>query len=88
MFFSHIILQLNPTDKAHLKIPSSIKEHLKNAKIQIEERLKDEQKTIRSQKRLARVQEMMSSEEEKKKQRHKMVNQQLTVLFLSRVVLA
>lgn len=73
-FFSMNQLCLLPTDKAHLKIPSSTKEHLKTAISKIENRLKDEQKMVRSQKRLVKVQEMMSSEEEKKKQRHKLVS--------------
>lgn len=73
-FFSFVQLKLLPTDKAHLKMSTSIKEHLKNVVIKIQERLKDEQKMVRSQKRLARVQEMMSSEEEKKKHRQKLVS--------------
>ncbi|KAJ8946415.1 hypothetical protein NQ314_008897 [Rhamnusium bicolor] len=71
-FFSFTQLNLLPNDKAHFKIPSSIKERLKVAIAKMEERLKDEQKMVRSQKRLVKVQEMMSSEEEKKKQRHKL----------------
>lgn len=71
--FSSIILTLYPDDKAHLKFSATAKEQLKNAQSQMEERLKEEQKMIRSQKRLVKVQEMMSSEEEKKKHRHKMV---------------
>ncbi|XP_018321403.1 PX domain-containing protein kinase-like protein [Agrilus planipennis] len=70
-FFQKVALVFNSEDKAQLKIPSSIKERLKNVQAQIEERLKDEQKMMRSQKRMSKVQEMMSSEEEKKKQRHK-----------------
>lgn len=72
-FFSSIILTLHPGDRAHLKIPTSTKERLKTNQLQLEERLKEEQKMVRSQKRLVRVQEMMSSEEEKKKQRQKKV---------------
>lgn len=72
-FFSSISLTLLPTDKAHLKLTGSLKEHLKNCQTQLEERLKEEQKTIRSQKRLVKVQELMSSEEEKKKQKQKLV---------------
>lgn len=72
-FFASIILTLHPNDKAHLKIPTSTKEQLKAAQTQLEERLREEQKMVRSQKRLVRVQEMMSSEEEKKKQKHKKV---------------
>lgn len=62
-----------PTDRAHLKIPCSTKEHIKKCQTQLEDRLKEEQKTIRSQKRLVKVQELMSSEEEKKKQKQKLV---------------
>lgn len=74
-FFAFVQLKLLPTDKAHLKIANSTKEQLKNAITKIQERLKDEQKMVRSQKRLARMQEVMSSEEEKKKHRHKMVSE-------------
>lgn len=73
-FFSTIVLNIYPTDKAHLKIPSSTKEQLKIAQASLEERLKEEQKMIRNQKRLVKVQELMSSEEEKKKHRHNLVN--------------
>lgn len=72
-FFSSVVVTLLPDDKAHLKIPNSTKERLKATCAQMEERLKEEQKMVRSQKRLVKVQEMMSSEEEKKKQRQKMV---------------
>lgn len=78
-FFSTVFLTLLPDDKAHLKIPCSTKEHLKNAVVQMEERLKDEQKMVRSQKRLVKVQEMMSSEEEKKKQRQKIVGSDIII---------
>lgn len=73
-FFSTIVLSIYPTDRAHLKIPSSTKEQLKVAQASLEERLKEEQKMIRNQKRLVKVQELMSSEEEKKKHRHKLVS--------------
>lgn len=72
-FFSFVQLKLLPTDKAHLKIPSSTKEQLKVIVVKIQDRLKDEQKMVRSQKRLVRVQELMSSEEEKRKHRNKLV---------------
>lgn len=75
-FFSSVVVTLLPEDKAHLKIPNSTKEHLKSVVAQIEERLKEEQKMVRSQKRLVKVQEMMSSEEERKKQRHKIRHEQ------------
>lgn len=73
-FFSSITLTHGPDEKGHLKIPCSTKEQLRLAQIQLEERLKEEQKMVRSQKRLVKVQEMMSSEEEKKKRKHKAVS--------------
>lgn len=76
-FFASVVLNLGPNEKSHLKIPTSMKELLKNHIVHMEERLRDEQKTVRSQKRLVKVQEMMSSEEEKKKQRHKLVNKKI-----------
>lgn len=72
-FFSTIVLTLQPNDKAHLKIPNSTKDQLKKVTTLLEDRLREEQKMVRSQKRLVRVQEMMSSEEERKKQRSKLV---------------
>ncbi|XP_066154776.1 PX domain-containing protein kinase-like protein [Euwallacea fornicatus] len=71
-FFSQVQLTLSDSDKAHFKLPSAAKEHLKSVVIKIEERLKGEQKVVRSQKRLTKVQEMMSSEEERKKHRNRM----------------
>lgn len=71
-FFARVQLNLTANDKAHFKIPTIAKEHLKTVVTKIEERLKGEQKLVRSQKRLTKVQEMMSSEEERKKQRHRM----------------
>lgn len=75
-FFAPVAPQLSPNDKMQLKIPTSVKEQLKLAQGLVEDRLKEEQKMVRSQKRLVRVQEMMSSEEEKKKQRHKKKHEQ------------
>lgn len=81
-FFSRVHLTYLPTDKAHFKVSNGIKEHLKQIVTQIEDRLRDEQKVVRSQKRIARVQEMMTSEEEKKKQRQKIVRSVTTRLNL------
>lgn len=64
---------MSPDEKYHLKISSVVKDQLRNAQVQLEERLRDEQKMVRSQKRLVKVQEMMSSEEEKKKRKQKAV---------------
>lgn len=71
--FASVALAARPGDKAHLKIPIATKEQLKVVRSHLEERLREEQKMVRSQKKLVRVQEMMSSEEERKKQRHKKV---------------
>ncbi|KAL3285767.1 hypothetical protein HHI36_000292 [Cryptolaemus montrouzieri] len=75
-FFATVANNATNAEKTVLKIPTSTKEKLKLVRNQIEERLKDEQKMVRSQKRLVKVQEMMSSEEEKKKQRHKQRQEQ------------
>ncbi|KAL3278441.1 hypothetical protein HHI36_013762, partial [Cryptolaemus montrouzieri] len=66
-FFATVANNATNAEKTVLKVPTSTKEKLKLVRNQIEERLKDEQKMVRSQKRLVKVQEMMSSEEEKKK---------------------
>lgn len=81
-FFSSITLTHGPDEKGHLKIPCSTKEQLRLAQMQLEERLKEEQKMVRSQKRLVKVQEMMSSEEEKKKRKHKAVSYYIFDLIL------
>ncbi|XP_058457515.1 PX domain-containing protein kinase-like protein [Malaya genurostris] len=57
--------------KPHLKFSSNAKEQLKVALQKTENRVRDEQKSVKNQKRLVRVQEMMTSEEEKKKIKHK-----------------
>ncbi|XP_044744682.1 PX domain-containing protein kinase-like protein [Coccinella septempunctata] len=75
-FFSSATTNATNNEKIFFKLPSSTKEKLKLVRNQIENRLKDEQKMVRSQKRLVKVQEMMSSEEEKKKQRHKQRHEQ------------
>lgn len=75
-FFATVILQLDSGDKAHLKISTPTREHLRSLCAQQEERLREEQKITRSQKRLVRVQELMSSEEELKKQRQRLRHEQ------------
>lgn len=79
-FFARVILNVLPNDKVHFKVSNGTRDNLKQLKVQIEERLKEEQKVVRSQKRIARVQEMMTSEEEKKKQRHKIVRIEFLML--------
>ncbi|KAE8746146.1 hypothetical protein FOCC_FOCC007147 [Frankliniella occidentalis] len=53
------------------KIPSHSKEAFKTITCKIEERLRQDQKIVHHQRRLARVQEMLSSEEEKKRRKQK-----------------
>lgn len=54
-------------NKPSLKLSNVAKEQLKIAAQKTEQRLRDEQRSVKNQKRLVRVQELMSSEEEKKK---------------------
>lgn len=60
--------------KPHLKFSTSAKEQLKLAVQKTENRVRDEQRSVKNQKRLVRVQEMMTSEEEKKKIKQKAVS--------------
>lgn len=62
------------SNKPHLKLSNVAKEQIKNAAYKTELRLKDEQKSVKNQKRLVKVQEFMSSEEEKKKIKQKVVS--------------
>ncbi|XP_068147498.1 PX domain-containing protein kinase-like protein [Drosophila tropicalis] len=58
-------------EKPHFKLSLNAKELLKQAAIKSETRLRDEQKSVKNQKRIVRVQELMSSEEEKRKSKQK-----------------
>jgi PX domain-containing protein kinase-like protein len=60
--------------KPYLKFTQNAKEQLKVAIQKTEARLREEQKSVKNQKRLVRVQEMMTSEEEKKKIKQKAVS--------------
>lgn len=60
-------------DKPYFKLNSHLKDALVEATNKAETRLKDEQKVARHQKRLVKVQQMMSSEEELKKRKQKLV---------------
>lgn len=61
--------------KPSLKLSNTAKEQLKVAAQRTELRLQNEQKSTKNQKRLVKIQEMMSSEEEKKKtNKHKAVS--------------
>ncbi|XP_037827498.1 PX domain-containing protein kinase-like protein [Lucilia sericata] len=55
----------------YFKISLGAKEIIKNAVQKAENRLRDEQKSVKNQKRIVRVQELMSSEEEKRKSKQK-----------------
>ncbi|XP_037917304.1 PX domain-containing protein kinase-like protein isoform X1 [Hermetia illucens] len=57
--------------KPHFKLSMNAKEQIRIAMQKSEHRLREEQKSVKNQKRLVRVQEMMSSEEEKKKSKQK-----------------
>lgn len=67
-------LASSSVEKPHFKLSSHLKEALLEAMNKAEQRLKDEQKVARHQKRLVKVQEMMSMEEEMKKRKQKQVN--------------
>ncbi|KAH8254476.1 hypothetical protein KR032_010365 [Drosophila birchii] len=58
-------------EKPYFKLSLNAKELLKQAAIKCENRLRDEQKSVKNQKRIVRVQELMSSEEEKRKSKQK-----------------
>uniref|UniRef100_A0A1L8DK95 PX domain-containing protein kinase-like protein n=1 Tax=Nyssomyia neivai TaxID=330878 RepID=A0A1L8DK95_9DIPT len=65
--FADTLAKATRTTKTHIKWSSNAKEQLKLAVQKSEHRFREEQKSVRNQKRLVRVQEWMSSEEEKKK---------------------
>lgn len=58
---------------SYFKISLNAKEVIKNAALKAENRLREEQKSVKNQKRIVRVQELMSSEEEKRKSKLKAV---------------
>ncbi|KRG04585.1 PX domain-containing protein kinase-like protein isoform X2 [Drosophila mojavensis] len=59
------------SEKPHFKLSLNAKELLRQAAVKSETRLRDEQKSVKNQKRIVRVQELMSSEEEKRKSKQK-----------------
>jgi PX domain-containing protein kinase-like protein len=66
--------------KPHLKFSTNAKEQIKIAILKTESRLRDEQKSVKNQKRLVRVQELMTSEEGKKKEKQRVVSVNMTDL--------
>ncbi|XP_011163947.1 PX domain-containing protein kinase-like protein isoform X1 [Solenopsis invicta] len=69
-------LAIGTVEKPYFKLSNHLKEALQEAVNKAEQRLRDEQKVVRHQKRLVKVQEMMSSEEEMKKRKHKLKKEQ------------
>lgn len=72
--FNESFSSANAVCKHQLKFSPVAKDQLKIAEQKTVQRLRDEQKSVKNQKRLVRVQELMSSEEEKKKIKHKAVS--------------
>ncbi|ALC42353.1 CG8726 [Drosophila busckii] len=71
-FFSQYATAMPATsEKPHFKLSLQAKELLRQAAVKSENRLRDEQKSVKNQKRIVRVQELMSSEEEKRKSKQK-----------------
>lgn len=66
-FFSAVVLP--STDKPVLKIPSKLKEALKQSKDEFERKLKEEQKQIYKTKRVSKAKQYHMSEDEKTKRR-------------------
>lgn len=58
---------------SYFKISLNAKDIIKQAVQKAENRLREEQKSVKNQKRIVRVQELMSSEEEKRKSKQKAV---------------
>lgn len=59
--------------RSQFKLSINAKEAIKLAIQKTENRLREEQKSVKNQKRIVRVQELMSCEEEKRKSKHKAV---------------
>lgn len=59
---------------SNLKLSQNAKDAIKLAVQKTENRLREEQKSVKNQKRIVRVQELMSSEEEKRKSKQKAVS--------------
>uniref|UniRef100_A0A182YIG3 PX domain-containing protein kinase-like protein n=2 Tax=Anopheles stephensi TaxID=30069 RepID=A0A182YIG3_ANOST len=74
--FNELYATTIAVQKPHLKFSTSAKEQLKLAVQKTENRVRDEQRSVKNQKRLVRVQEMMTSEEEKKKIKQKAKHEQ------------
>ncbi|KAI3369300.1 hypothetical protein L3Q82_007546 [Scortum barcoo] len=62
-------VQLQHSEKLHIKVPSRLKEALKTAKESLEKRLREEQRVLHQHRRLTRAQSHHGSEEEKKRRK-------------------
>uniref|UniRef100_A0A3Q2GRI2 PX domain containing serine/threonine kinase n=1 Tax=Cyprinodon variegatus TaxID=28743 RepID=A0A3Q2GRI2_CYPVA len=62
-------VRLNHSEKLQIKVPSRLKEALKEAKGSLEKRLREEQRLIHQHRRLTRAQSHYGSEEEKKRRK-------------------
>lgn len=69
--FDAVNEEIMNTNKPQFKMTQSIKENLRLHAQKCETRLRDEQRSVKNQKRLVRVQELMTSEEKEKKAKHK-----------------
>ncbi|XP_045777316.1 PX domain-containing protein kinase-like protein [Maniola jurtina] len=73
-FFTHATLNgLTPAfdTRAHLKFPLTLKDQLRACASNMEDRLRRDQKMVRSAKKEVRIQEILNSEQEMKKQRRR-----------------
>ncbi|RVE73472.1 hypothetical protein OJAV_G00049680 [Oryzias javanicus] len=62
-------VRLKQSEKLQIKVPSKLKEALRNAKEKLEKRLQEEQRLLHHHRRLTRAQSHHSSEEEKKRRK-------------------
>lgn len=66
---------LPPNDRPTIKIPSKLKESLRDAKTQMEKRLSEEQRVIHQYRKLSKAQAFHMSDDEKKKRRKSKMKQ-------------
>lgn len=74
--FNQLNEEILNANKPQFKLQPNVKEFIRIHVQKCETRLRDEQKSVKNQKRLVRVQELMTSEEKEKKQKQKQKNEQ------------
>lgn len=74
--FNRLNEEIINANKPQFKIQANVKELIRLHVQKCETRLRDEQKSVKNQKRLVRVQELMTSEEKEKKHKQKQKNEQ------------